>query len=349
MAEKNGKTRPFNAVNYSAARLAREKQRREYEQQKKEKLIFTMFVGIILVMILLAILIFKSVLGGEAPITDDTETESIETEAPAGTEDVVPVSASYEDKKIPKSDLYAGQLLLINSSNAYRATETVTLQNVYGSRTKFEKASAKNGYVYSYYTAGTEEQLEAETLAALNAMADDFYRLTGNNDLYIHTNSAYVKDASDEHATGRAFNLSVFTIDSVRYELDDPKVSPDFDWVKENYYKYGFIRRYPEGKTAETGVSDEPYHFLYVGIPHAYYMYKNDLCLEEYLELLRTAHTYNGGESNLSITDENGVRYAVYYVAAEGDVVTVPVYINNDTYSISGNNTDGFVVTVTLK
>ena len=349
MAEKNGKTRPFNAVNYSAARLAREKQRREYEQQKKEKLIFTMFVGIILVMILLAILIFKSVLGGEAPITDDTETESIETEAPAGTEDVAPVSASYEDKKIPKSDLYAGQLLLINSSNAYRATETVTLQNVYGSRTKFEKASAKNGYVYSYYTAGTEEQLEAETLAALNAMADDFYRLTGNNDLYIHTNSAYVKDASDEHATGRAFNLSVFTIDSVRYELSDSKISSDFDWVKENYYKYGFIRRYPEGKTAETGVSNEPYHFLYVGVPHAYYMYKNDLCLEEYLELLRTAHTYNGGEGHLSITDENGVRYAVYYVAAEGDVVTVPVYINNDTYSISGNNTDGFVVTVTLK
>lgn len=350
MAEKNGKTRPFNAVNYSAARLAREKQRREYEQQKKEKLIFTMFVGIILVMILLAILIFKSVLGGEPPVKDDTDTESIETEAPTDTnEDVTPVSAVYEDKKIPKSDLYAGQLLLINSSNAYRAAEDITLQNIYGSRTKFEKASAKNGYVYSYYTAGTEEQLEADTLAALNAMADDFYSLTGNNDLYIHTNSAYVENASDEHATGRAFDLSVFTIDSVRYELDDPKVSPDFDWVKENYYKYGFIRRYPEGKTAETGVSDEPYHFLYVGIPHAYYMYKNDLCLEEYLELLRTAHTFNGDEGHLSITDENGVRYEVYFVAAEGDVVTVPVYINNEAYSVSGNNTDGFIVTVTLK
>ena len=348
MAEKNGKTRPFNAVNYSAARLAREKQRREYEQQKKEKLIFTLFVGIILVMILLAILIFKNVLGGEAPITSDTETESIETKAP-DTENVAPVSTSYEDKMIPKSDLYAGQLLLINSSNAYRATENVTLQNIYGSRTRFEKASATNGYVYSYYTAGTEEQLEADTLAALNAMADDFYKLTGNNDLYIHTNCAYVKDAMDEHATGRAFNLSVFTIDSVRYELSDSKISSDFDWIKENYYKYGFIRRYPEGKTAETGVSDEPYHFLYVGIPHAYYMYENDLCLEEYLELLRNAHTYNGGESNLSITDENGVRYAVYYVAAEGDVITVPVYINNETYSISGNNADGFVVTVTLK
>lgn len=349
MAGKNGKTRPFNAVNYSAARLAREKQRREYEQQKKEKLIFALFVVIILVMILFAILIFRNVLGGEDPATSDTEaTTDTQSSTPPDT-DAVPASETYEDMKIPKSDLYAGHLLLINSSQSYRATETVTIENIYGSRTKFEKASAKNGYVYSYYTAGAEDTLESETLAALNAMADDFYKLTGNNDLYIHTNSAYVKNASDEHATGRAFNLSVYTIDYVRYELSDPKVSSDFDWIKENYYKYGFIRRYPEGKTEITGVSDEPYHFLYVGVPHAYYMYKNDLCLEEYLELLRTRHAFGSSEGNLSFTTEDSVCYEVYYVPAEGDVVTVPVYINNDSYSISGNNANGFVVTVKLK
>lgn len=348
MAEKNGKTRPFNAVNYSAARLAREKQRREYEQQKKEKLIFALFVVIILVMILFAILIFRNVLGGEDPITNDTDVNDTDSVTPPDT-DTVTVSESYEDKKIPKSDLYAGHLLLIDSSHAYRSTEAVTLENIYGSRTKFEKASAKNGYVYSYYTAGTEEELDVATLAALNAMADDFYKLTGNNDLYIHTNSAYVKNASDEHATGRAFDLSVYTIDYVHYELDDSKISSDFDWIKENYYKYGFIRRYPENKAELTGVSDDPYHFLYVGTAHAYYMYTNGLCLEEYLELLRTEHAFNGGENNLAITTEDGVRYEVYYVPAEGDMVTVPVYINNDSYSISGDNASGFVVTIRLK
>ena len=36
----NGKTKPFSTVNYKNAHLAKEKQRRQYEQQKKEKIIF---------------------------------------------------------------------------------------------------------------------------------------------------------------------------------------------------------------------------------------------------------------------------------------------------------------------
>ena len=343
MAEKNGKTRPFNAVNYSAARLAREKQRREYEQQKKEKIIFTLFVGIILVMILLAILIFKNVLGGEAPITNDTETESIEAEA-QGTEDFVPVSTSYEDKMIPKSDLYAGQLLLIDSSHPYRE-KTVNVTDIYSSRQKHEKADSVHGFIYSLYPADTTVLMEAEALKALNAMSDAFYKATGNYDLFVRPSAAYVEGASDEHATGRAVDLSGWAGGNEYYSLSDAAYSANFVWLTEHCYEYGFILRETDGACR----LDHAFHFLYVGVPHAYYMYKNDLCLEEYLELLRTAHTFNGGESNLFITDENGVRYAVYYVAAEGDMVTVPVYINNETYSISGNNADGFLVTVTLK
>ena len=345
---KNGKTRAFTSVNYSAARLAREKQRREYEQQKKEKLIFALFVVIILVMILFAILIFKKVLGNDEPIDAESGTDTVETSA--DTENPPVVASAYRNEVLAKKEIYTGTLLLIDSSHSYRAAETVDIQNVYSSRTKFDKASAKNGYVYSYYTAGTEEELESQTLAALNAMADEFYKLKGNNDLYIHTNSAYVKNASDEHATGRAFDLSVYTIDYQHYELDDDAISSDFDWIKQNYYKYGFIRRYPENKASVTGVSDEPYHFLYVGIPHAYYMYKNDLCLEEYLELLRTEHSFaDEGKNNLVFTTEDGSRYEVYYVAADGDMVNVPVLADSESYTVSGDNAGGFVVTVKLK
>lgn len=347
MAGKNGKTRPFTAVNYSAAKLAREKQRREYEQQKKEKLIFALFVVIILVMILFAILIFRKVLGDDEPIGTETETETqTQTEAPEDT-GTQPVSNTYEQIMVEKSDLHAGHLLLINGSHSYRAGETLDLQNIYASRTKFEKANSDK-IVYSYYTAGSEGKLERETLAALNAMADAFYEKYGNNDLYIHTpDAAYVKEATDEHATGRAFDLSVFTADYVRYSLDDPSISSDFNWVKENYYKYGFIRRYPAHKAEITGVSDEPYHFLYVGTAHSYYMYENDLCLEEYLELLRTKHTFkNGGANNLAVTTDGGERYEIYFVAADGDKISLPIPSACESYSYSGNNADGFVVTV---
>ena len=349
MAERNGKTRPFTAVNYSAAKLAREKQRREYEQQKKEKLIFALFVVIILVMILFAILIFRKVLGNDEPVLMDNDTE-IGTQAPEETQGDTEktVSGAYNEVMIEKSDLYAGHLLLIDDSHPYRANAALDLTDIYGSRTKFDKPEHKNGFVYSYYTAGSEGKLESEALAALNAMADAFYQQTGNNDLYIHTpSSAYNSAATDEHATGRAFDLSVYTASGVRYQLDDPAISSDFNWVKENYYKYGFIRRYPEHKAAITGVANEPYHFLYVGTAHAYYMYEHDLCLEEYLELLRTKHTFkNGGEDNLVFTTDSGERYEVYFVSADGDMINLPVPTSFEACSYSGDNANGFVVTV---
>lgn len=345
MAGKNGKTRPFTAVNYSAARLAREKQRREYEQQKKEKLIFALFVVIILVMILFAILIFKKVLGNDDPMDTDTDTETnlTDTNGPADT-DTVPLSEGYEDKVYEKDALYAGHLLLIDSSHPYRE-ETLDLKDIYNSRQKHDKPNSRNGYVYSIYPADMTVLLEAETLSALNALADNFYAATGNYDLFVRTTAAYVEGASDEHATGRAVDLSGWAGDDVYYSLDDDAYASDFDWIRENYYKYGFIRR-----TCESACRlDHAYHFLYVGVPHAYYMHQNGLSLEEYVELLRTEHVFNGGTSNLTFTTDEGERYEVYYVSAEGDMVTVPLYINNDSYSVSGDNASGFVVTVKLK
>ena len=341
---KNGKTRAFTSVNYSAARMAREKQKREIEQQKKEKIIFVLFVVIILVMILFAILIFKSILsgGGEAATTDRETT--IETSAESGGTDTESLPAgSFENVKVVNNDIHKGNLLLIDSSHSYKKTETLDLQNIYHGRNKFDKASAANGYVYSYYTAGSEGDLEANTLAALNAMADEFYRVKGNNDLYVHTPScAYVRDASDDHATGRAFDLSVYTIEKVRYELNSTAISPDFDWIKQNYYKYGFVHYTDSG-------CDAVYHLLYVGVPHAYYMYKNDLSLEAYLEQLRTKHSYTaGGKNALVFTADDGLEYQVYYVASIGDETMVPVPTDRP-YTISGDNVSGFVVTVMPK
>ncbi len=56
-----------------------------------------------------------------------------------------------------------------------------------------------------------------------------------------------------------------------------------WDWLLENSYNYGFIRRYPEDKTEITGVINEPWHFRYVGREAAAEIYEQGLCLEEYL------------------------------------------------------------------
>lgn len=55
-------------------------------------------------------------------------------------------------------------------------------------------------------------------------------------------------------------------------------------WLEEHCADYGFIIRYPEGKTNITGVEYEPWHLRYVGTCARYIM-ENDLCLEEFLAL----------------------------------------------------------------
>ncbi len=59
-----------------------------------------------------------------------------------------------------------------------------------------------------------------------------------------------------------------------------------YKWLSENAHKYGFILRYPDGKSYITGVSYEPWHFRCVGKFHARKIYESGLCLEEYVETL---------------------------------------------------------------
>ena len=55
------------------------------------------------------------------------------------------------------------------------------------------------------------------------------------------------------------------------------------EWLAQNCWEYGFILRYPEGKEEITGISNEPWHFRYVGTRVSLDMKDTGLCLEEYL------------------------------------------------------------------
>ncbi|MBQ7288694.1 MAG: M15 family metallopeptidase [Clostridia bacterium] len=59
---------------------------------------------------------------------------------------------------------------------------------------------------------------------------------------------------------------------------------PEAKWLAENCYRFGFILRYPDGKTDITGIKYEPWHFRYVGRYHATRMQELGLCLDEYIE-----------------------------------------------------------------
>lgn len=105
-----------------------------------------------------------------------------------------------------------------------------------------------------------------------------------NLDEAAQSASYYVEQpGKSEHNIGLALDFASGTRDDMTEKFKDTKQGI---WLSENAYLYGFVLRYPEGYSSITGVGFEPWHYRYVGIDEALYMYENDLCLEEYLELM---------------------------------------------------------------
>ena len=89
------------------------------------------------------------------------------------------------------------------------------------------------------------------------------------------TNSEVQKPGYSEHETGLAIDFS---------NPSNPEDNePMWEWLNANSYKYGFILRYPKDKIAITKVSNEEWHYRYVGKDIAKEMENTGECLEEYI------------------------------------------------------------------
>jgi len=131
-----------------------------------------------------------------------------------------------------------------------------------------------------------------------------------------------------EHHTGLAADIQATGIS--QWQLAN---SPQGRWLAANSYRYGLILRYPEGTEHITGVAFEPWHFRYVGRAHAYFIYNNNLVLEEYIELLQELG---------SITfEKNGVTYHILRQIPKDGIIYVPTGLE---FTISSDNTGGYIV-----
>ena len=104
----------------------------------------------------------------------------------------------------------------------------------------------------------------------------DYYVQTKGQD---YADSCSARPGHSEHQTG----LSVDVMGS-NQDYDLFAESIEFNWMKENAHRYGFILRYPSGKEKITGFKYEPWHYRYVGVDVATTIYENDWTLEEYKE-----------------------------------------------------------------
>ncbi len=288
------------------------------------------------------------------PSTNKEATKIEDIEIPDASDVVDPNKIVFAATPISTKLKFSGNLILVNNDNQYYSTGNENLVSIMEKNDE----TGRSSFIAVDYDYTILEQVY-EPLAK---MVDDWYDIYFNDTLIVYGSyrsnefqqqlyDQFTANTSNdgeapivarpgfsEHETGYALDFS----ETAGYDYQG---TGDFLWLNQNCHKYGFVIRYAEDKEDITGYRYEPWHFRYVGIPHAKYMTEQNLCLEEYIELLRTSYNYNG--EHLKVSDEYGALYEIYFYpsddAAEFTNVPVPTGVKFD---ISGNNVDGFIVTV---
>lgn len=150
--------------------------------------------------------------------------------------------------------------------------------------------ACENKYLRKEAKEAFEEMVKSAKKEGLTILAVSTFRnyeyqekLYNNyvNDLgKFRADIASARAGHSEHQTGLAVDVSDISLDYDNFEKTN-----EFLWMRENSYKYGFILRYPKAKYDITGFKYEPWHYRYVGISTAKYIYKNNITLEEYKKM----------------------------------------------------------------
>ena len=259
------------------------------------------------------------------------------TTAPAGEDSAEPayvLPAGYEEIPIEPSAMYKGTLVLVDQSNPSRLTaEDLDLEQVYYAKDK------PDTYEISY---PGHTSLNSAALAKFNRLMKAYYSATNNTEIMFNYGylEAGKEKSNPESSTGLDVQIHLKK-ENGGYDFVS-NVTP-YSWLFDHMASYGYTLRYPTDKAEITGERGGYTALRYVGVPHAAYMAENNLCLEEYLDMLRGSHNfYSGTVLNYSTSELN---YLIYYVPANADndfKIPVP---KAGSYEISGNNTDGFIVT----
>lgn len=142
-----------------------------------------------------------------------------------------------------------------------------------------------------------------------------------------------------EHQTGLAVDLAenAQTIDFLRPSFPYSGVCARF---REKAPDYGFIERYPFGREASTHIAHEPWHFRFVGYPHSKIITINAMTLEDYTDYIR-GFAFEGKRCQFC---DNGLTFELGFLRpASITEIDIPPHM---AYQLSGNNTDGVVVTL---
>lgn len=262
----------------------------------------------------------------------------------------VALPAGYHRESLPDEQLAKGNLVLVNRDHSFDPESVTDLIAVYPNKSAHYEAKdwllSVDPQLLSALNRWIEAGYEKNAFDSVNVVAG-YRSYETQKELYDNAVSnrgeeyaqKYINlPGTSEHHTGLAVDLSV--IDREGGTTDDFIGAGKQTWLREHAWEYGLVLRYPPEKVDITGIDFESWHYRYVGLPHAQIMTDEELCLEEYIDYLRQ-YPFEGDHLRGQCM---GNAYEIYYCPS--DSVILP---DNAAYSLSGNNVDGYIVTIYAK
>lgn len=252
------------------------------KSKKKQKYIpayVAMYAVIFIIIILLLLIICNASGCGKKENGDTTESTPETTPAVSETTTVSEAaSAPAETAKTPTSGKDDWALYVIGNDNPLPEDFTVETKLVSnGGQLDVRCAD----YAIQMLNDAAEQNVGLYVTSAYRSIQ----KQTENMESYINTlmSQGYTKEAAteqahkeialpghSEHNAGLAMDIVSDNYWSSHTDLEESfDQLPQYDWLIENSWKYGFILSYPKGKEGITGFIYEPWHYRFVGIEHA--------------------------------------------------------------------------------
>ena len=162
----------------------------------------------------------------------------------------------------------------------YSLDDLISIDSKYKkSSTDFKLRKEALEHLYEMIDAASEDNISLWVVSAYRTLSTQksLFNNSVKNDGMDHALIYSAKPGHSEHNLGLAVDLNLA---SSKGNFDKTK---EYEWLKQNSYKYGFIERYPKGKEFITGYGFEPWHYRYLGIDLATNVYLEGVTYEEYL------------------------------------------------------------------
>lgn len=242
---------------------------------------------------------------------------------------------------LTKQDIHTGPLILVNETYPLVQTGTpplVEVDSAYARVQLHPQAAAVLNSVLQ--TIGAGDQIVPVSGWRSHAEQVQIYTDSLRENGQAFTEKYVALPGHSEHQTGLAIDLGLKqdAIDFIRPHFPYTGICNRF---RQKAVPYGFIERYEKGKEKKTHIAHEPWHFRYVGYPHAQIMWERDLTLEEYTDYLRE-FPYQGRH----LRARWGKTLEIFHVSMEGCEQRRLTLPDCTIWQVSGNNVDGCVVTL---